>query len=217
MKTLVTFFFAMVFSQLLMAQPTYFGQNYTHANSSANCSGDHTILNTLEIGNDASDILIFNHVWGLPDGTHQAYMPNSNGLWYTGSEWSIFDETWAEMDTNLAFNVLNPKQNGTSFIHTVTPANLIMNWSLIDHPLLNGHPEAVFFISKSWGFNAYELAHTGIWYSQSASKWSIYNEDGATALELNSTYNIFIPSPVPLILNIQPSPQVTLLNWTIRY
>ncbi len=59
--------------------------------------------------------------------------------------------------------------------------------------MLNGHPEAVFFISKSWENSVYELAHVGIWYSQSASKWSIYNEDGATAPELNSTYNIFIP------------------------
>lgn len=193
MKTVLTFFFVMIFSHMLVAQPTYFGQNYTHANSSANCSGDYTILNTLEIGNNASDMLIFNHVWGLQDGTHEAYMPNSNGLWYTGSEWSIFDETWAEMDTNLAFNVLNPKQNGTSFVHTVSSANVVFNWSLIDHPLLNGHPEAVFFISKSWGNSVYELAHVGIWYSQSASKWSIYNEDGTTALELNSTYNIFIP------------------------
>lgn len=197
MRTVITFFIVVLFSNFLLSQPTYFGQNYLHANTAANCYDDYTLLNSAEIGNSPTDRLIFNHVWGLPDGSHAAYMPHSNGLWFTGAEWSIYDETTAAMDTNLAYNVLNAKQNGTSFLHTVTSLNLVLNRSLIDHPLLNGHPEAIFFISKTWENGVYDTAHVGIWYDISSTKWTIYNEDNTQTLELNSTYNIFIPNSGP--------------------
>jgi len=195
MRTVITFFYVVLLSNLLLSQPTYFGQNYTHANGSVNCFFNYTVLESAEIGNNPSDFLIFNHVWGLPDaGTHMAYMPHSNGLWFTGAAWSIFDETLVEMDTNLAYNVLNPKQNGTSFEHTVTTSNLLENFSIMDQPLLNGHPEAIFFISKTWTNGVYDTAHVGIRYATSLGKWTIYNEDPTKTLEINSTYNIFIPT-----------------------
>ncbi len=179
---------------MLQAQPSYFGPNYVHANSGANCIGDFTILNTSIIGNTATDKIIFTHVWGLTDNTHEEYMPNSNGLWYTGASWSIYDETRVSMDTNLAYNVLNCKQNGTAFTHTVTVANSVLNWSIIDNPALNGHPDAVFFITKTWDNGIYDTAHVGIWYEQAVSKWTVYNENSSNALAINSTYNIFVPS-----------------------
>ena len=177
----------------LQAQPTYYGPNYIHANSGINCYGDYTILNTSIIGNTITDKIIFTHVWGLPDNSHEAYMHNSNGLWYAGSDWSIYDETQVDIDTNFAYNVLNCKQNGTAFTHTVTTGNSILNWSLIDNTVLNGNPNAVFFITKTWDNYVYDTAHVGVWYDQAMSKWSVYNENPSGILELNSTYNIFVP------------------------
>ncbi|MCX6283929.1 MAG: hypothetical protein NTW31_06830, partial [Bacteroidetes bacterium] len=177
----------------LQAQPSYFGPNYVHANSRTNCFGDYTILNTSILGNTATDKIIFTHIWGLPDNTHEKYMLHSNGLWFTGSDWSIFDENRVSMDTNFAYNVLNCKQHGTAFIHTVTAGNSLLNWSIIDNPSLNGKPNAVFFITKTWYNGIYDTAHVGIWYDPSVSKWTVYNENNAMTLALNSTYNIFVP------------------------
>ena len=193
MKLFFSLLITLLFSQLLLGQ-TYYGQNYIHLNHSSNCFGDYTILDGSIIGTGTSEHLIFSHIWG-PDGPHETYMPKSHGLWYTGSEWSIFNETEAPIDSSLAFNVLNPTTNGTSFSFTVTTANTILNWSDIDNSLLNGNPNAVFFISKSWNNGVYDTAHVGIWYNAANSKWSVYNEDGLTALKVNSTYNIFVPSP----------------------
>jgi hypothetical protein len=144
------------------------------------------------VGTDTAEHLIFTHLWG-PDIPHEVYMPQSHGLWFTGSEWSIFNETQANIDTNLAFNVLNPQTNGTSFKHTVTVANSSVNWSDIDNPLLNNNPNAVFFISKSWANGVYDDAHVGIFYDGFKSKWAVYNENNSGTLKINSTYNIFVP------------------------
>jgi hypothetical protein len=192
MKHLFTLFVLVVFSQGLTGQ-TYFGPNYVHANLSSNCFGDYTILNGSIVGTNVSDHLIFTHVWGVQDYSHEEYMHNSHGLWYTGAEWSIFNETQFAIDTNLAFNVLNPQTNGNSFSHTVTVANSYYNLSDIDDPALNNNPSALFFISKTWENGVYDTAHVGILYDTGNSKWSVYNEDGSTPLKINSTYNIFIP------------------------
>jgi hypothetical protein len=180
-------------AQFVMAQATWFGPNTLHENDTSNIILNYTLLDSAALSSTPSDLLIFNHVYGTPAGTHNAYMPNSGGIWYYGPEWSVFDETEANMNVNLAFNVLNPTTNGTSFVHTVSAANTFNNWSLIDHPLLNGHPEAVFFITKTWSNYVYDVNHVGIWYSTSSSKWSVYNEDGSTPLTDSLTFNIFIP------------------------
>jgi len=122
-------------------------------------------------------------------------MLNSCGIWYAGadSNWTIFDETQAVFDTNWAFNVLEPTTNGNPGWHQVTPGNLFFNYTLIDNPLLNNNPSAVFFLTKTWEFGVYDVAHGGVWYSQGDSKWTIYNEDNLGTLQLNSSYNYFIP------------------------
>jgi hypothetical protein len=144
------------------------------------------------VGTNPADHLIFTHNWG-PDIIHEEYMLQSHALWYTGSEWSIYNETETAIDTNLAFNVLNPQTNGISFTHTVTVANSYFNVSYIDNPALNNTPSAVFFISKSWENGIYDTAHVGIWYDDVEGQWTVYNEDPSLYLQINSTYNIFIP------------------------
>jgi hypothetical protein len=194
MKKLITFLFALILAQFVIAQATWFGPNYTHSDSSANCFNNYTLLDTLALPPSPGDLLIFNHVYGTLNGSHTAYMKHNCGLWYADPEWSVFDETGSVLDTNLAFNVLNPKFNGTAFVHTVTVANTSGNVSEIDHPLLNKNPNAVFFITKTWDNMVYDTTHVGIWYSPWDSVWTVYNEDGNNPLQDSLTFNIFIPN-----------------------
>jgi len=192
MKKLYAVLFLMMMYGSLSSQ-TYFGPNYLHLCSPLNSIGDFTLLDPSILGNNPADKIIFTHLWGDPTIGHEEYMLKSHGLWWTGDTWSIFNETEAELDTNLAFNVLNANINGTAFTHTVTSGNVNLNWSDIDNPLLNGHPDVLFFISKTWGNGIYDTAHVGIWYDHYTDKWAIYNENKLDSLKVNSTYNIFIP------------------------
>jgi hypothetical protein len=197
MKQIFTLLVWVFMSQILLGQTTFFGPSYVHTNTGSNCFGDYTILNSSIIGNNPDEIILFTHVYGVA-GTHQAYMMKSCGLWHTGSDWSVYDETQQTMDTNYAFNVLNAANNGTGFTHTVTGVSLTENYSKIDNVALNGHPEKIFFITKTWGNGIYDTAHVGIWYDAFDGKWSIYNEGVfPQTLQLNSTYNIFIPNDGP--------------------
>lgn len=193
MKTTFTLLIVLMSAFAANAQATYFGPAYAHACDASNTFSNVTDLDVSITGSATTSKLFFRHRYGMPDGSHNAYLNNSTGLYHYGSGWSIYDQTIATLAVENAFNVVKVIQNGTTFSHTVTVANSTLNYSYIDHPLLNNNPSAIFFVSKTWDNMVYETAHVGIWYSTSAGKWTVYNEDGTTALALNSTYNVLIP------------------------
>ena len=117
------------------AQATYYGPMYLHECSASNTFGHITDLNTAVIGNTGTDKLLITHRYGTPAYTHEAYLTTPTGVYYWGA-WSIYDETSAALSTDVAFNVLNVKQNGTAFNHTVTSANTpaeLPQVSIIEH------------------------------------------------------------------------------------
>jgi hypothetical protein len=82
-----------------------------------------------------------------------------------------------------------------TFVHSATAANNIGTGTIINHPLLNNNPSAVFFITHSLagdGTVSYNPHTSGIHYYTSQNKWIIYNDD-ATPMLLGSSYNVLIP------------------------
>lgn len=178
------------------AQATYYGPMYLHECSASNTYGHITDLNTAVVGSNGSDKLLFTHRYGTPAFTHNAYLTNATGIYFWG-QWSIFDETFADLSTNIAFNVINVKQNGTAFTHTVTLDNIpwdLPNCSLLDHPLLNNNPGAIILVSKTWDNGVYNTKHVGAYYDPVYNKWCVYDEDNSGTLPINSTFNIFVPN-----------------------
>lgn len=80
----------------------------------------------------------------------------------------------------------------TMFIHTATAANISGNVTYLDHPYLNGNPNAKIVVSHNWE-NSGQLNEItqGVWYDNSLSKWAIYNED-ITNMVVNTSYNVYI-------------------------
>ncbi|HET8803734.1 MAG TPA: T9SS type A sorting domain-containing protein, partial [Aequorivita sp.] len=90
----------------------------------------------------------------------------------------------------LAFNL------GTSqdkiFIHTATVANSWDYVTYINHPDLNGSPEAVFMFNHCWGPSGfYNNKAQGIFYT--GGEWAIFNED-LTNMQEGASFNIYIPN-----------------------
>jgi len=84
-----------------------------------------------------------------------------------------------------------------TFIHTTTAANISGHITYLDHPDLNGHPEAKVIIANRWE-GEYNNHITSIWYT--GSVWSIYNED-STPMTINLKYNIYIADPANVIVH----------------
>lgn len=82
----------------------------------------------------------------------------------------------------------------SAFRHDGNPTNITNNWTTIDSPLLNGHPEAIVLVTAAESdvatatVNAHEL---GVWYT--GTNWAIFNQD-RTPMPDGASFNVFVAS-----------------------
>jgi hypothetical protein len=85
---------------------------------------------------------------------------------------------------------------GVQFVHVATAANSSGNVTVIDHPLTNGHPNAIILVTPN--FNPGHVGGTaenhpiGVYYV--AGQWTIFYQDHAT-IPLGAAFNVIIPTP----------------------
>jgi len=170
------------------------------------------VLHIADLANQAANPVysIINH----PDlnGNPNARMVlttyfNPNGLrndhpyavWYNNStdRWNIFPEDLVNLPLDTAFFIGIPDGNVAEANHRADAGNITGNYTVIDHPLLNGNPDAVFVYTHNWGISGGSgnvvLDHiTGVWYT--GSNWAIYTEDLA-AMPEDAEFDLMIYDP----------------------
>ncbi len=129
-----------------------------------------------------------------PASTGGVYNNHAIGVWYNGSKWEIFNQDFAAMPPNAAFNVaIQSSLSGADFIHRALPVNITLHRTVLDHPLANGNPRAKLMITPNWnpgGFGGVYNNHAmGVWYN--GSRWEIFNQD-FSAMPPNAAFNITI-------------------------
>lgn len=84
----------------------------------------------------------------------------------------------------LGLNLLNAQ---TAFRHLTSTANTSEHVTTLDHPQLNGNPNAVVFVAPSWEENGDQnhIHPFGVWYN--GSRWTILNQNKA-AMSAAPTY-----------------------------
>jgi Secretion system C-terminal sorting domain len=184
--------FTLLFANVMMiasitAQSNFYGNTFKHTATSANTSGHITDIPATTLANVANKTLLVQHNYGN-------YNTSEVGVYNNGSGYSIFNQqTINNIPVIDSYFVLDPNQNGVALKHTINATGLSFATE-IDHPLLNGKPDAKIFITKNWDPNSiYDTTHTGVWYN--GSKWTIYNELPGSNLTASATYNVFIPNP----------------------
>jgi hypothetical protein len=93
------------------------------------------------------------------------------------------------------------------FVHEATVGNSSGNSTYLDHPLLNGSPNAKILITQNWnpggGLGGTDNPHfVGVWYSSGSDRWAIFNQDGAS-MPVGASFNVLVmPGDVylPLVL-----------------
>ncbi|MGH8615520.1 MAG: DUF7452 domain-containing protein, partial [Gammaproteobacteria bacterium] len=129
-----------------------------------------------------------------PSGSAGVYNVHPVGVWYDASagKHSIFNQDFATMSIGAAFNyrveVATPRG---PMIHTTTADNGINNWTVIDHPLANGKPNAVLQVTQNWNPNGvggtYNNHNIGVWYD--GARWAIFNQDLAQ-MPIDAAFNV---------------------------
>ena len=180
-----------------------------------------------------SSILEFDHplVIGNPDamlGVQTYWNPNETtnnhtyGVEYDGDSWFIYNEGLTGIPPGAAFFVLINGLGVQNARHLSNDTNENENGTMIDHPLLNNNPNAVFIISHVYGVDGANQdinAQLGVYYNLNVEKWVIFRED-LILIPTNAAFNLFIhdssmatdemtasefkiyPNPVKDILNI---------------
>jgi hypothetical protein len=103
---------------------------------------------------------------------------------------------------------------GTKFVHTASASNIISNWTIIDHALLNGNPDAILFVTQNWNPSGtggiYNNAEIGVWYD--GANWAIFNQD-LTAIPEGAAFNVFVHSGSNDFVHTAVASNI-ISNWT---
>jgi hypothetical protein len=78
---------------------------YIHTATASNSAGDFTILSNSSLDGNANASIIVTPNFN-PNGTGNIYNNHPIGVWYTGSNWAIFNEDLTAIPAGAAFNVL---------------------------------------------------------------------------------------------------------------
>jgi Big-like domain-containing protein len=129
-----------------------------------------------------------------PGGVGGTGNNNPLGMWYTSSNWTIYNQFSAPFATSSFFNVLVPTVMGvTNFVHTATLANSGFNSSEIDDPELNGNPDAILFIMPYFNPNSVDVPNPiGVWYFATTGRWNIFLQDAAMTIPDGSSYFVML-------------------------
>ncbi len=165
---------------------------FVHKATAGNSAGDYTkIDNTLTNGHP--NAIVFTTPNWNPGGVGGTYNNHNIGVWYDGSQWAIFNQDIVAVPVNAAFNVLVPNPDTSVFVHKATVTNIVANWTVIDHPLTNGNPNAIVFVTPNWNPGGvggiYDNHPIGVWYD--GSHWAIFNQDIA-AMPVNAAFNVSV-------------------------
>ena len=161
---------------------------FVHTANSANIVNNTTILDHPSLNNNNSVRVFITQNWN-PPGSISTYNPSEVGVTYTLFKWRVFNQDLSAMPENASFNVFY--YNGSdAFVHTANSANILNNWTFIDHPELNNRPGAIFFVTQLRE-GVYNDAPVGVLYDNFSGLWAIFNED-ASPMPANAKFNVYL-------------------------
>jgi len=170
---------------------------FVHYASGANTSGHVTYIDNPITNGRPNATLLVTANWN-PGGVGGIYNAHTVGVWYDNSEakWAIFNQDFADMPANAAFNVLVPAGGSSYFTHTAAPANISGHVTEINNASTNGRPNASLLVTANWNpggvGGTYNVPAVGVWYNGS-QRWTIFNQD-FTAMPANAAFNVLVPS-----------------------
>ncbi len=188
MKTIFTLLAALCIS--VVSAQNMFVHTATAGNISADASYiDHPDLN----GNPNAEILV-SHNWN-PPGSAGVYNDNNTGVFYSAgqSKWGVYNENGAAMVVGSSYNVYIG--SGDVVLHIADLANQATNpvYSVINHPDLNGNPNARIVLTTYFNPNSLRNDHTyAVWYNNTTDRWNIFPED-LSNLPLDTAFFIGVP------------------------
>lgn len=192
------------------------GTTFVHRATGGNSRGDYTYLSHPEIDGDP-DAFVF--VEPAPDegSAGDGAYDHNLGVWYEPGKrkWAVFNQDRAAVPAGTAFRIAIPKGPGT-FVHRFSAPDDTLtssasasasaspsggapaNDTYLDHPLLNGEPEADLSVTQNWnpggGGGVYNDHPVDIRYDPARERWVIFNQDLASFKD-GASFNVSVAEP----------------------
>lgn len=150
-------------------------------------------------------------VWGMSvENSWGVYGSTDTGVGVRGEAYNgdgVGVQAWGQGATGVALMIgegaLRVRNAGLGtdtpvFIHRATAENTTNNYTLIDHPLINGDPDALLFVTQNWDAagapGVYNAHPVGVFYQNGSSQWAVFNEDAA-AMPNGAAFNVLVVKP----------------------
>ncbi|MEP2935894.1 MAG: T9SS type A sorting domain-containing protein [Gilvibacter sp.] len=175
MRIIILNLCALLFSVSSLAQDQFFVHDATAATISADASFiDHPDLN----GNPGAQIVV-SHNWN-PSGATGVYNDKNTGVFYSVGQamWSVYNEDASAMIEDSSYNVYIGDGSDV-FLHIADAGAVgsLASYSVLDHPDINGNPNAIIILTTYYNPNSVRNNETyGLWYDDVAGRWNIYSE-----------------------------------------
>jgi hypothetical protein len=170
---------------LLFSASLLIGQTpHKHIATSSNTSGHITTLDHPLLNGQPNAII------QVTQDYRTVYNAHTIGVWYNESRWTVYNQNRQTMPFDMQFHVLIETPSDNVFIHTATSSNTGGHITTLNHPQLNGNPNALILVTQNYGNSGpYNTNEVGVWYN--GSSWTIYNEN-RQVMPANTKFNVSI-------------------------
>jgi hypothetical protein len=133
-----------------------------------------------------------------PGGKAGASNSHPLGVWYTGSRWVIFNQDYAPMPANAAFNYVI-RQGSVYRATSGTSSSMV-----ITHPLADYNANASLSVTQNAGQSPTPVTNShSFTVRYTGSRWAIFNQDGA-AIPLGAAFNVSVTTPHAFVHHVIP-------------
>jgi hypothetical protein len=112
--------------------------------------------------------------------SQSVYDDHPIGVWWTGSEWAIFNQDKAPMPVDAAFNIVSIVGAASdNFVQTATSGNSAGDYTIISgNSVTDSQPGVILECTPVYNpNNVYDNHNIGVWYD--SPHWTIFNQDQA--------------------------------------
>ncbi|GEM_PF-950280 len=175
--------------------PPQNGTFFTHTAGAVTIFNDLTRIDHSSLNNNPN-ALIFTLPAYNPNGVlaGPGYYNHYTGVYYepASSKWGIYNESSAAVEPNAAFFVYVANTAiDVAFKHTTTTGNISANYTTLDHPKLNGNPNAIIIVQHVYATNKRLDSASGVWYNATTKRWTIYDNSSAT-MTAGHVFNVLV-------------------------
>jgi hypothetical protein len=101
------------------------------------------------------------------------------------------------------------------FVHTAVAGNTTADFTLLDHPLLNGNPAAPVFVTHAVNPGGAPLVTNphllGVFYADGVARWAVFNQDGAD-LPLGAGFHVALAGNGSALIQVATLANIPLVD-----